>query len=600
MTLLATWGRRGDGEGEFSAPADIAVDSATNVYVVDTGNHRVQRFGGCGEPLGEWGSRGTGNDQLLSPQAIAVDEAGAVYVADTRNHRIQKFSVDGAFMTQWGAAGSSEGRLSNPSGIAVDNAGNIYVADTGNFQVQKFTPEGDFIRKWGRAGTGDGQFRSPRSIAVEDAGNVYVLDFFLDVPVQRFSGDGDFLDRWGATGTDSGQLRNPNGIAIDRDGNVYIADTENHRVQKFSATGQLLGWFGAEGHGDGQFSRPLGLALDAFGNLYVADSGNHRVQVFGPRSGDGTQAACIPAPIPTPTPLPPGATPEADAPPETVVLTDIDFFLTQNAVLGWVVGEDGLILHTGDGGETWSLQESPTGEDLRGVDFTDETTGWIVGGNGTILKTTDGGTTWEEQTGGGTRQFLGVSGLDERLAWAVNGKEVLHTTDGGATWEVRHVFFVESFQDIHVNAGSVTDGRPTGVVGWAIGAEGVWKSRFYGGEWVVVRSAMAAPGVNFLDFSTGWAVDARCVLWKTTNGGSVWEAEESNLYVTSLVEGEEGFTVVATADSLLQECTQGRVSFISEDRGWAAFASGVIARTFDGGKTWTTQWPVSEESEASP
>jgi DNA-binding beta-propeller fold protein YncE len=98
MTLLATWGKRGGGAGEFSGPAGIAVGSSTSVYVVDTENHRVQRFGGCGELLGAWGSQGFAIGEFWSPSAIAVGGTGDVYVADTRNHRIQRFSATGEFL----------------------------------------------------------------------------------------------------------------------------------------------------------------------------------------------------------------------------------------------------------------------------------------------------------------------------------------------------------------------------------------------------------------------------------------------------------------------------------------------------------------------
>lgn len=474
------------------------------------------------------------------------------------------------------------------------------MADTGNFRVQVFTADGEPVTRWGQPGTQDGDFRSPRSIAVDSAGIVSVLDFFHDVPVKRFSATGQFLDAWGSIGTDRGQLRNPNGIAIDGDGNIYIADTENHRVQKFDATGQLLGWFGAEGGGVGQFLRPRGIALDRHGNLYVADSDNRRVQVFSTRPQDGEPPACVPAPTPTPTPtsLPPGATPEGGALPGTVVFTDIDFYQGFEATWGWAVGEGGLILHTADGGETWASQESPTDEDLRGVDFIDQATGWIVGRNGTFLKTTDGGATWVEQTGGGTRQFLGVSVVTEDLIWAVNGDEILATTDGGVTWQVQIKRSEDSFLDIHINV-PVREEAPAGIVGWAIGAEGVWKMSFSGGDWVVVRSAMVAPGVDFLNFSTGWVFDANCVMWKSTNGGSVWHAQYE-LYAVTLDVTEEGINVTVDQDSYLQECTRGRVSFISEERGWIAIAGGLIGATFDGGDTWTTQWPEIEEPEAAP
>jgi len=73
---------------------------------------------------------------------------------------------------------------------------------------------------------------------------------------------------------------------------------------------------------------------------------------------------------------------------------------------GWVVGDDGFIAHTIDGGDTWDLQASGTGEDLHAVSFLDSQRGYAVGGdiagNQIVLKTTDGGLTWVEETTGPT------------------------------------------------------------------------------------------------------------------------------------------------------------------------------------------------------
>ncbi|MEW6301664.1 MAG: YCF48-related protein [Thermodesulfobacteriota bacterium] len=73
---------------------------------------------------------------------------------------------------------------------------------------------------------------------------------------------------------------------------------------------------------------------------------------------------------------------------------------------GWVVGQDGTVGHTRDGGETWEFQPVATREALYDVGIVGET-GWIVGDKGTVLVSVDGGTTWE-------RKELG---LEYRLSW---------------------------------------------------------------------------------------------------------------------------------------------------------------------------------------
>src|SRR3954467_5183050 len=64
--------------------------------------------------------------------------------------------------------------------------------------------------------------------------------------------------------------------------------------------------------------------------------------------------------------------------------------------VGWVSGASGMILHTTNGGGTWTAQTTGVGATLilRSVTFTDASNGWSVGDNGTIIHTSNGGTTW--------------------------------------------------------------------------------------------------------------------------------------------------------------------------------------------------------------
>jgi len=75
---------------------------------------------------------------------------------------------------------------------------------------------------------------------------------------------------------------------------------------------------------------------------------------------------------------------------------------------GWVVGDEGIIYHTSDGGAFWAPQTNPDTQDrsLYGVFFLDSNTGWAVGFHGIILHTTDGGTTWTIEGAGLTTAFL--------------------------------------------------------------------------------------------------------------------------------------------------------------------------------------------------
>ncbi len=73
------------------------------------------------------------------------------------------------------------------------------------------------------------------------------------------------------------------------------------------------------------------------------------------------------------------------------VLYDIDFPISNTSLVGYAVGDSGLILYTYDAGGNWQIQPSSVITTLRGVHFLDFDNGYVVGDNGTILKTSSGG-----------------------------------------------------------------------------------------------------------------------------------------------------------------------------------------------------------------
>ena len=101
--------------------------------------------------------------------------------------------------------------------------------------------------------------------------------------------------------------------------------------------------------------------------------------------------------------------------------------------VGWAVGANGTILHTSDGGTTWSPQTDGFGNGLSSVEFTDAMNGWAVGASAIRIHTSNGGALWSAQAGG---SFLrGVEFIDAMNGWAVGDSgTILHTSDGGATW----------------------------------------------------------------------------------------------------------------------------------------------------------------------
>lgn len=108
----------GSGDGQLNDPYGIAVDGDGNIYVADTNNHRIQKFddtftfdsmwgwnvngGGAFETCSsgcQIGIAGSGAGQLNFPEGIA---AGSIFVADSQNDRVKKFGTDGTFLSEIG------------------------------------------------------------------------------------------------------------------------------------------------------------------------------------------------------------------------------------------------------------------------------------------------------------------------------------------------------------------------------------------------------------------------------------------------------------------------------------------------------------------
>ena len=176
-------------------PAGIAIDAAgTRLYVVDIGginsmDHGVHVFDAkTGAHVRSIGKRGEGEGEFNLPRDVAIGKDGNIYVVDGGNFRIQVLRQDGSFVRSFGGIGRQGGQFSRPKEIAIDAAGNVYVVDTafGNFQI--FTPEGKLLLDVGGRSNTDGpaKYMLPSGIAVDEDGRVYVVDqYFRKVDVFR-------------------------------------------------------------------------------------------------------------------------------------------------------------------------------------------------------------------------------------------------------------------------------------------------------------------------------------------------------------------------------------------------------------------------------
>jgi sugar lactone lactonase YvrE len=206
-------GYSGDGgpaaNAEFNGATGVALDSAANVYFADTGNNRIREVSnGLITTVAGNGTAGFSGDggpainaELSAPMGVALDSAGNLYIADSGNQRIRKVSNGvittvagngtlvsnngpgtGGYSGDGGPAISAE--LNNPTGIALDSAANLYIADTLNQRIREVSSGViNTVAGNGTAGfSGDGgpatsaQLKGPVGVAVDSAGNIYIAD----------------------------------------------------------------------------------------------------------------------------------------------------------------------------------------------------------------------------------------------------------------------------------------------------------------------------------------------------------------------------------------------------------------------------------------
>jgi len=266
------FGSAGSGDGQFTNPGQTAKDSSNNIYVVDSGNNRVQKFDNDGNYLSQFGSAGSGDGQFATPLGIVIDNNNNIYVADSGNNRIQKFNSSGGYIGEFGSTGSGDGQFSYPTGMGLDSSGNIYVADTGNSRIQKFNSSGNYLSQFGSYGSESGQFDGPVSVEVSVLNRIYVSDQ-VNNRVQVFNMDGAY----------QGQLNDintPTGLDSDAQGNIYVASGGSNNVQLYDPNGGLIQEYGSFGSGDGEFNFPGSVNLDGNGNIFVGEYLGNRIQKF--------------------------------------------------------------------------------------------------------------------------------------------------------------------------------------------------------------------------------------------------------------------------------------------------------------------------------
>lgn len=251
-------------------------------------------------------------------------------------------------------------------------------------------------------------------------------------------------------------------------------------------------------------------------------------------------------------------------------LRDIQFV---SASRGWIVGTDGVIMSTTDGGTTWAHVPKFTTDTFRQIYFTDENNGWILcernvftrGQNATsyLRKTSDGGKTWErvEFEDAGRQRVTKL--LFNSKGWGTafgEGGIFFKLQEDGITWKASksaiHFLLLDGAY------GSGSNGVIVGAGGTILFTEDnglLWdKATLLGNNDSKFNS------IFFEGEKLGWAVGNGGAIVATTGGGRLWRVQESGV-----------------------EANLNDVFFTNSREGWAVGDDGTIIATRNGGRQWT-------------
>ena len=296
-------------------PSAVVYDLQGNLYIAETGNHVIRKIDTRGNitTIAGTGTQGFSGDngpataaQLDSPQGLALDTAGNLYIADTHNHRIRRLATSTQTITTIagtdtpGFSGDNNpattAQLNLPTALALDTTGDLYVADNANHRIRRIDATTQTIITVVGTGTqgfsGDNgpatsaTIDSPTGLALDATNNLYLADTH-NHRVRRIDASTHIITTIAGDGTLS-TLALPKGLSTDANGNLYLADSANHRILRIDAgTGQIttIAGAGTQGFsGDGgpataaNLDSPRATALSPTNLVTIADTGNQRIR----------------------------------------------------------------------------------------------------------------------------------------------------------------------------------------------------------------------------------------------------------------------------------------------------------------------------------
>ena len=162
----------GASEGLLMEPTDLGFGHNGEIYLIighGNGPPAILKFDSAGTLLAKWGSRGTGPGEFDTPHSVVVDAEGLVHIADRQNRRVQIFDADGNYLSERQYKGL-------PCGLYIHDDQQMYMVSGFSGEILKLDEDGKAIGATGQPGPGLGEFGEAHYMTIASNGDIYVAD----------------------------------------------------------------------------------------------------------------------------------------------------------------------------------------------------------------------------------------------------------------------------------------------------------------------------------------------------------------------------------------------------------------------------------------
>jgi len=191
------------------------------------------------------------NVLFYMPSDIAFDSKGNIYVLDSGNHRIQKFSHEGKYITTIGNKGQGPGEFIYPLSLDIDAHGYLYISDSNNKRIQVLEPGGKEHKTIKMTGNPPGVIRISKSGEIIMGGGGFIsfeIGEDKDKPLPKLlkvlNQEGNVKKGFGEQKDYKEFLMNKMGnqfhFTLDKYNNIYVAFDFQNRIDKYSPDGKLI------------------------------------------------------------------------------------------------------------------------------------------------------------------------------------------------------------------------------------------------------------------------------------------------------------------------------------------------------------------------